>query len=242
MFKRNQKYKEQDADQAFIKALGEVMSEEMPELPAEYSDRIDSALEREFQAAITNDAPTAHEGTSRWKLWILAIGGAAAVAASIWIAISIVFAPIRETDAPQQLAGINNTNLGPGQQEIPEVISEESLLAEDSQDSNSEEASAKYAYAGIANRMQSTPKHSEDCVDELDDADDDTFVYDDVYLSEEEEARLAANNYRVVTSEEEANAIICSVFGRMESNIVEENYRISEAIDDYESEIHNIFE
>ena len=54
-----------------------------------------------------------------------------------------------------------------------------------------------------------------------------------LYLSEEEEDLLEANNYRVVSDEQEAYAIINSVFSRLDGNIIESDYRINDINDEY---------
>lgn len=65
---------------------------------------------------------------------------------------------------------------------------------------------------------------------------------DDLYLSEEEEERLVAANYHVVTDEREANAILSTVFVRLESGMTEENFRISDVRTRYEMEMNDIYE
>lgn len=64
---------------------------------------------------------------------------------------------------------------------------------------------------------------------------------DDLYLSEEEEERLVAANYHVVTDEREANAILSTVFVRLESGMTEENFRISDVKSRYEMEMNDIY-
>lgn len=64
---------------------------------------------------------------------------------------------------------------------------------------------------------------------------------DDLYLSEEEEERLVAANYHVVTDEREANAILGAVFVRLKSGITEESYKISDVKARYEMELDDIY-
>ena len=64
---------------------------------------------------------------------------------------------------------------------------------------------------------------------------------DDLYLSEEEE-RLVAANYHVVTDEREADAILTTVFVRLESGMTEENFRISDVRARYEMEVNDIYD
>lgn len=64
---------------------------------------------------------------------------------------------------------------------------------------------------------------------------------DDLYLSEEEEERLVAANYHVVTDEREANAILSTVFVRLESGMTEENFKISDVRTRYEMEMNDIY-
>lgn len=65
---------------------------------------------------------------------------------------------------------------------------------------------------------------------------------DDLYLSEEEEERLVAANYHVVTDEREANAILGAVFVRLKSGITEESYKISDVKARYEMEMNDIYD
>lgn len=64
---------------------------------------------------------------------------------------------------------------------------------------------------------------------------------DDLYLSEEEEERLVAANYHVVTDEREADAILSTVFVRLESGMTEENFKISDVKSRYEMEMNDIY-
>lgn len=69
-----------------------------------------------------------------------------------------------------------------------------------------------------------------------------TYSDDDLYLSAEEEERLVAANYHVVTDEREANAILSTVFVRLESGMTEENFRISDVRTRYEMEMNDIYD
>jgi hypothetical protein len=65
---------------------------------------------------------------------------------------------------------------------------------------------------------------------------------DDLYLSAEEEERLVVANYHVVTDEREADAILSTVFVRLESGVTEENFRISDVRMRYEMEMNDIYD
>lgn len=65
---------------------------------------------------------------------------------------------------------------------------------------------------------------------------------DDLYLSEEEEERLVAANYHVVTDEREADAILGAVFVRLKSGMTEESYKISDVKARYEMEMNDIYD
>ena len=69
-----------------------------------------------------------------------------------------------------------------------------------------------------------------------------TYSDDDLYLSAEEEERLVAGNWHVVTDEREANAILSTVFVRLESGMTEENFRISDVRTRYEMEMNDIYD
>lgn len=65
---------------------------------------------------------------------------------------------------------------------------------------------------------------------------------DDLYLSAEEEERLMAANYHVVTDEREADAILGAVFVRLKSGMTEESYKISDVKARYEMEMNDIYD
>lgn len=65
---------------------------------------------------------------------------------------------------------------------------------------------------------------------------------DDLYLSAEEEERLVAANYHVVTDEREADAILGAVFVRLKSGMTEESYKISDVKARYEMEMNDIYD
>ncbi len=69
-----------------------------------------------------------------------------------------------------------------------------------------------------------------------------TYSDDDLYLSAEEEERLVAANYHVVTDEREANAILGAVFVRLKSGMTEESYKISDVKARYEMEMNDIYD
>ena len=60
--------------------------------------------------------------------------------------------------------------------------------------------------------------------------------------SAQEEERLVAANCHVVTDEREANAILSTVFVRLESGMTEENFRISDVRTRYEMEMNDIYD
>jgi len=62
-----------------------------------------------------------------------------------------------------------------------------------------------------------------------------------MYLSEAEEQQLIADNYRVVRDEREADAILSSVFVRLEGSLMEESYRISDINAEYEMEMTKLY-
>lgn len=61
------------------------------------------------------------------------------------------------------------------------------------------------------------------------------------YLSEEEEEQLVADNYYVVEDEREAYAIVNSVFSRLDGNMAEGSYRVSDINSDYEIEMTKLY-
>lgn len=65
---------------------------------------------------------------------------------------------------------------------------------------------------------------------------------DELYLSVEEEERLVAANYHVVTDEREADAILGAVFVRLKSGMTEESYKISDVKARYEMEMNDIYD
>lgn len=228
MNKDTDKYSNTELDRAFnqaiAEALGDAMSGELPEMPTELSDRIDAALEDAMQSA-----PTVSD-RSKWKTRLLAVCGAAAAATAIWFGVKPVFAP-----APQQQLAATTpaAPTAPASPEQPKAISP--------------------ATENLAQVLPATKQHSvkrvatEKTRDRLLDVDQNITESEPcnlptVELDNSEQEMLASANYRIVTSEEEADAIIRSVFGRMESNIAEETYRISEVIYTYNSETEDFNE
>ena len=215
----------------------------LPEIPAEYAERIDAALESEMAASRT--APT-----SVWKRCLLAISGAAAVIAAVWFAVTPLF---RQPDAKPMLAvttvtgkhpATNPATTSPTPVTTPTPATQPAATQPAATQSpaplpsgldcgaNGVSTSASSAASASPTRHARTASPPTQT-----DLDPDA----DLYLSEDEEEQLIAANYRVVTSPDEAQAIICGVIGDLETNMAIEQYRMSEIIDKYDSEINNLY-
>lgn len=191
------------------------------ELPADVSDRIESAIGTE---KAREQSGRGHK--SIWRRRIIA-GCAVAACLALVVTMSIRLSINQNTTGLDEMIADVEQMQPKNTDSIIKIVSEplvapQMLASADTCIKNTHVASVK------KNPRQMTPK----IVEKEREA--------DMYLTPEEE-RLAASNYHVVTDEREANAILGAVFVRLESGMTEEEYRISDVSARYEMEMNDMY-
>lgn len=221
-----------DFEQAFLDAI----ADGLPEMRSELSKRVDAALEREIRAS----APVPPRADV-WRRRLLAVCGAAAVIGSIWFGVRLVMSPELKLQ-PEQLTAVQKThgaaletNFAPDTIRIVDIqpVADRSPATARPDNAPARRAVTAPQVAGVPKAVDDAPVRAPLVAAGM------SFDHSDDYLSVEEEKRLA-QKYRVVTNAEEANEIISSVFNRMESNIAESEFRMSEIVDSYDAEIDKL--
>ena len=69
---------------------------------------------------------------------------------------------------------------------------------------------------------------------------EDEYEADDSYYPHSEEANFIRENYRVVRNQDEADAILNSIFSRLESNVAMETSKLSKIDLEYDSEMSRL--
>lgn len=225
-----------EAERRLFTGMDDVLSEVMDspvDMPAEYSDRIAAALDAE----IAREAHTNRSRASIWRRRILAAGGVAACLLAGWLGFRTLTVPDLPGDtAPRQYAAVRKPTAATTATLAPSVISaapaEESVAIA----SASVPASAGKSKPRMARRSAAPVKETTAYVS----SGREEVSYwdgDDMYLSPEEEARLLADNYHVIDNEHEANALVSSVFARLEGNVVQESYKMQDISAQYDVEV-----
>lgn len=193
------------------------------DIPENLSARIDTALRTEI-ARERNAAGIA----KRWRRRIIAACGAAACLVAGMTIYSLV-----STDHNQMAPDTRMTVTAPAA--IPSATPDTAVSVKTEPVSV---PSARVASAhAIARKAPRKAKRNIEPVQYL----NKTVAETDMYLTEAEEQQLIANNYRVVRDEREADAILCSVFNRLDCSITEEYYRMSAVNAKYEMETTKLY-
>jgi len=221
-----------EAEHRLFVGMGDVMSEAMyspVDMPAEYSERIAEALDAE----ISREARATRSSASIWRRRILSVGGVAACLLAGWLGFRTLTVPELPGDtAHRQYAAVRKPVVTPA----PTVISAASVDESMAIASASVPASAGKSKPRMTRRSAAPVK--ETVTDVNRECEEDTYWDDDdMYLSPEEEARLLADNYHVVDNEREANALVSSVFARLEGNVVQESYKMQDISAQYDVEV-----
>ncbi|MDE6393174.1 MAG: hypothetical protein K2L59_07915 [Muribaculaceae bacterium] len=222
-----------EAERALFGAIGEV-SDDLPAMPEEYSERVASAVEAEMakeRTAITD--------RRLWRRRVIRVCGAAACLLAGILAVRTLTVPGHDVSSSGPALAVNEKSAVSDSDKA-----EKTEIAVPVCPPAAHEAIASAAPAPKEKRHRAGSKratghrHAARHVDPTSDyAADDT----DIYLSEAEEARLLAGNYHVVSDEREAEAIMGSVFARLEGNLAEEAYRVSDINAQYEMEITKLY-
>lgn len=197
------------------------------EIPEELARRIDTALEAEMEQE--RHASTV---TSRFRRWMVATG---AVAASLVAALMVHTFVVKDNDPVTQRPQLAVNTPSVPVTSVPDtaasVIDEVGMVASASPQTK-DKAKRRPAPSARKAKVSGAPVLDDSVESESD---------DDMYLTEAEEQRLMAANYRVVRDEREADAILSSVFVHLEGSIVEESYRIGDINAEYEMEMTKLY-
>ena len=210
-----------EMEREMFRAMAEA-GEDYAEMPVEVSERITAALEAEM----------AGERVERRKGfgWRRRAMTACAAAACMAVILTIPF--LKSSDK-----AMIGDKAGMAVSETPDArrASTDTMLFMTPELPRAVAPAVEKESRKLASAQKKASRHAVKCKPVETDSDD------DLYLSEEEE-RLVAANYHVVTDEREADAILSTVFVRLESGMTEENFRISDVRARYEMEVNDIYD
>lgn len=210
-----------EMEREMFRAMAEA-GEEYAEMPHEVSERINSAIEAEMAG---------ERGPQRTGFgWRRRAMTACAAAACMAVVLTIPFLKSNDKAMVGDKAGMALS-------ETPDVrpVSTDTMLFMTPEQPRAVAPAVEKESRKLASVHKKAPRHAVKHKPVETDSDD------DLYLSEEEEERLVAANYHVVTDEREADAILSTVFVRLESGMTEENFRISDVKSRYEMEMNDIY-
>lgn len=211
-----------EMEREMFRAMAEA-GEDYAEMPVEVSERITAALEAEM----------AGERVERRKGfgWRRRAMTACAAAACMAVILTIPFLKSNDKAMIGDKAGMAVS-------ETPDArrASTDTMLFMTPELPRAVAPAVEKESRKLASAQKKVSRHAVKCKPVETDSDD------DLYLSEEEEERLVAANYHVVTDEREADAILSTVFVRLESGMTEENFRISDVRARYEMEVNDIYD
>lgn len=209
------------------------------DMPAEYAARIESALEAE----IAREATVRRNGTWPWRRRLLTVGGAAACLLAAWFGFRTINGPniaeenvqVRYANVEKPVANEKIIAVAPTRENQPGSEQGVSPVRTSSPTHTLAKAPKKEApsthYGAVSDRRNDEYDNLRDVLTDPD---------DDMYLSPEEESRLIAANYHVVDNEQEAYAMLNSVFGRLEGNVARESYKMQDISTQYEMEVTRV--
>ncbi|MDE5791144.1 MAG: hypothetical protein K2H96_07955 [Muribaculaceae bacterium] len=235
-----------EADRKLFSELS-LISEALPEMPEAYSLRINEALEKEMASERGNGLAGVF---SRFhKGWI----GRIAVGVAVFFACA--FFAMKMIDTPQMDVPGNNTALNG----INERAGKNMNMSDDSlqnhylalHGSHLEAAkaasSAESAYKTVTKReiVKGTGKRVSDRNNNVKGIarsghSEDYDASDDSHYSQSDESGFIRDNYRVVSDQDEADAILNSIFSRLESNVAMERNKLSKIDLEYDSEMSRL--
>lgn len=203
----------------------DAVDEQGVEIPEELARRIDNALEVEMARERKTTS-----ATSRFHRWMIAAG---AVAASLAAALMVHDFVVKDNDPVRQQIqlAVNTSSMPVASAPDTAVFIVDEVNTVPAKSSQVRD-NAKRRLALSARKSKAAPVSDDSCKRESD---------VDMYLSEAEEQQLIADNYRVVRDEREADAILSSVFVRLEGSLMEESYRISDINAEYEMEMTKLY-
>lgn len=215
-----------EAERNMFRAIA-AADETETDIPAGLAARIDSAIEAEMARE-----RNAVSSSSKWRLRITAVCGAAACLMAGWLTIRTLVgtAPGLDNQSERMAVNASAPAVSPVKEAEAYIVEPEPEPTAVSPDKGNVKSKPVY----------SAPKpvpHKRHLIA----AEADIPTDEDMFLSEAEEEQLIADNYHVVDDEREAYAILNSVFARLEGSMVEENYRIGDINAQYEMEMTKLY-
>lgn len=207
----------------------DAVDEQEVKIPEELARRIDNAIEEEM--ARERETTSA---TSRFHRWMIAAGTVAASLVAVLMVHTFVVKDHDRVRPQTQLAlgsPASSVTSAPDTAAfiVPGEINTDRSASSEMQVNTKRRPASSSQKAKADRTQQDKISPTESGLDE------------DMYLSEAEEQQLIADNYRVVRDEREADAILSSVFVRLEGSVVEEDYRISDISAEYEMEMTKLY-
>lgn len=221
-----------EADKALFLSLSEMADDYIEgDIPAEYVVRISEAIEAEIGNTTSAETKEKAYVTPRRAIWFRRIAPTVGIAAALIGGILLLRPLINPSGSaePEKLASVAK----PQPSVSPEVSAVGSV--DDAVEPASPAEISVSGSAHLANAVEkgnTYPKVRKTPEERIDDEEEDYY-----YLSEEEEARLAADNYRVISDECEAYAMMNTVFSRLEGYVIQEGYRMEGVTAQYEAEV-----
>lgn len=230
-----------EADRILFAELS-LISEALPEMPEAYSSRINEALEKEM-ASERRVVPSVFKRLN--KGWI------GRIAAVVAVSVACAFFAMKMIDTPQMDVGVKNLALDGGVEKKMNM-SDDTLqnhylalqathlevarvsAAEPANRTVAKPVTVKEKNGASVNKMRYDQSDSNDY-----DSEDDYATCDSNY-SHPDEARFIRENYRVVRDQDEADAILSSIFSRLESNVAMETSKLSKIDLEYDSEMSRL--
>ena len=217
-----------EEERAFFSAIEEPDSI-LPEMPLEYRERIEAALESEM-AGERKTAPFKRRIFNR-RLWLRSGTGIAACLAVAFAAQQLWDAPDMGMESSGEKVAINISQPVASYDSLPV----HSLTLTPSKEMTAKPTTTSSAKSGkTARKIRKVQPQIE--IDKSYEDDDSE------YLSAAEEERLARSNYRVVRDAEEADDLLNSIFSRMENTMAMESSRISKIELEYDSEVTRLMQ
>lgn len=193
------------------------------DIPEDLAARIDSALQTEMSRERDFSGLA-----SKWRRRIIAACGAAACLVAGMTIYSLVTTDTDPFAPDTHMAVTIPAPIPPAVPDTAVSIKPEPLSVPSAQAAPAQAIALK------------APRKARPHVESVRDVED-TAAETDIYLTEAEEQQLIAGNYRVVRDEREADAILCSVFNRLDCSITEEDYRMSAVNAKYEIETTKLY-
>lgn len=216
--------------------------EDLPEMPPEYQSRISEALEKEIkgQSVGTKSADRIailFKGKRRW--W--SVAACVVCLMSLGFMYKLLFI---ESGEKQEIARYESPFQGLNQDNMTLESDDTLTLNLREPDLNGARVVAAVSDASKRNIIRkgsegnASPAIKSESLDvETEKEKEGPNPVQYAYLSADEEEMLALRNYRIVRDPAEADEILSSIFGRMESNVEMESCRLSRIELEYDSEM-----